>query len=217
MKPNTMKNQLIFSMVVAATLLIACQPPVTFNKPQPADVNSISNFPKRLQGKYLSTADGSVLQISYNSMIRIYDYDAKVHISQLDSNLQLIGDTLFDLRINKGSLAMIEGDSVLQHFHETDTLFRIDELNVLKKYKGYYFINIFILPETWQVQELEFSRGKLTLACINDKEDINQLKELTDSPQDTVPYVFSPTKMQFRSFVRNEGFREKEIFEKVRE
>jgi len=212
-----MERKFFFSMVGAITLMFACQPPVTFNKPQPADVNSLGSFPKRIQGKYLCTADRSVLQINDNTMIRIYDYDAKVHISQPDSNLQLIGDTLFDLRINKGTLAIIEGDSVLQHFHETDTLFRIDELNVLKKYKGYYFVNIFTLPNTWQVKELEFRRGTLSLASINKKEDIDQLKEINESPQDTVPYVFSPTKKQFRSFMRNEGFRERETFEKIGE
>lgn len=213
--PIQMKRFFICSVFLVAILLFACQPPVTFDTPQPADVKSISSFPARLQGKYLNSADSSLLQITSSSIIRIYDYDLKTHVSQIDSTKQLIGDTLFDLVTNKGAIVHFEGDSIVQHVNETDTLFRIDAMNVLKKYKGYYFANILVHPSKWQVKELDFSRGSLTIASINKKEDIQQLKTLTGSVNDTVPYVFSPTKKQFRQFIRNDGFRNQEMFVKI--
>ncbi|MEI6062420.1 MAG: hypothetical protein WCR72_17095, partial [Bacteroidota bacterium] len=121
----------------------------------------------------------------------------------------------FDLKTSKGICVRIEGDSIVIHVNETDTLFAMDTLNVLKKFKGYYFVNIFKEPANWQVMKLDLSRSTLTLSSINRKEDIDQLKAITETSQDTVPYVFSPTKKQFRQFIRNEGFRDTEKFNRI--
>jgi hypothetical protein len=198
-----------FLFCMVALLVQSCQPAAIFDKPQPADVAALSAFPKRIQGKYLSQDDGSQLQITARSAIRIYDFYEKSHVSQLDSNQQIIGDTLFDLKTNKGELIQIEG--------EIDTLFTIDDVNILKKFKGYYFMNIYMPPNTWQVKEMEFKRGRLKLSSISPKEDVEQLKTLTETAQDTMPYVFSPTRKQFKKFVRNEGFRDVEAFMKIQE
>jgi hypothetical protein len=211
-----MQKQMYFSLTLATLFMFACQPPVAFEKPQPADVAALGGFPKRIQGTYISLNDSSFLQITANSILKTYEFYQKAHLSQLDSNQQIIGDTLFDLRTNKGELIQIEGDSILLHINVKDTLFNIDELNVLKKFKGYYFVNIYLPPDSWQVKELEFSHGKLTLKSINKKEDIDQLKLLTESSRDTMSYIFSPTRKQFKQFVGNEGFRDQEEFKKIK-
>jgi hypothetical protein len=194
---------------------LSCQPPVAFDKPQPDDVAALGRFPERIQGKYLSSWDSSFLQITASSMIRTYNFYHKVHLSQLDSNQQIIGDSLFNLKTNKGELVQIEGDSIAEHVYDTDTLFMIDEFNQLKKFKGYYFVNIYMPPDRWQVKKLEFSHGKLTLSSISLKADLEQLKEITETTVDTIPYVFSPSRRQFKKFVRNEGFRDNEEFVKI--
>jgi hypothetical protein len=212
-----MQKKVYFFLNLASIVLFACQAPVTFKEPQPKDVASLGGFPQRMQGKYLSSEDNTLLRVTSNSMIRIYDFDQKLHLSQLDSNLQIIGDTLFDLRTNTGQVISVEGDSLTMHIHEQDTLFKIDDLNVLKKFKGYYFMNIYVPTDTWKVQELEFSQGRLILSSINPKKDLAQLKVLTESTQDTAPYIFSPTRKQFKQFVRNEGFRDREVFWEIGE
>ena len=210
-----MKKLMYFLLFMAGLFLYACEPPAVFEKPQPPDVAALGEFPKRIQGKYLSSEDSSFLQITSGSLIRCYDFNLKIHVTQLESNQQIIGDTLFDLKTNKGELIQIEGDSVVTHINETDTLFMIDELNVLKKFKGYYFVNIYIPPDTWEVKKLEFSRGRLILSSISPKEDIAQLKAITETTQDTTLHVFAPTRKQFKKFVRNEGFRDNEEFVKI--
>lgn len=212
-----MQKQLYFLFTIVAISILACQPMATFDKPQPADVASIREFPKRIQGKYLCPNDSSLLQITANSMIRTYDFYQKVHITQLDSTQQIIGDSLFDLASSKGQLIQFEGDSIVEHINETDTFFMIDNLNVLKKFKGYYFANIYMFQNNWHVRKLELSQGKLKLSDINQKEDIAQLKAITETAQDTAPYVFSPTRNEFKKFVRNDGFRNSEEFIKIRE
>jgi len=211
-----MQKRLYFSLTLVAILLFACQPPVTFTEPQPNDVAALVGFPKRIQGKYLSSEDSSILQITGNSMIRIYDFNQKLHLSQLDSTQQIIGDSLFDLITNIGQLIEIEGDSVVMHINEADTLFDIDAQNVLKKFKGYYFVNILTPPDTWQVKKLEFSRGKLILSSISQNEDLVKLKDHSENTQDTVPYVFSLSGKKFKKFVRDKGFRDSEEFLKIR-
>jgi len=212
-----MQKQWYFSFTMASFFLFACQPTVTFDKPQPADVASIREFPKRIQGKYLCPNDSSLLQITASSVIRTYDFYQKVHVSQIDSTQQIIGDSLFDLASSKGQLIQFEGDSIVEHVNETDTLFMIDKLNVLKKFKGYYFLNNYFSENAWQVQKLAFSKEALILSSLNKTEDLDQLRLLSESQQDTTPYDFSPTRQQFKKFVRNEGFRDSEQFIKIRE
>ena len=203
---------LVLSLVF---ILFACQP-VTFTEPQPKNVAELTAFPARLHGKYLNAGDSSLLQITASSMIISYRYDEKIHVSQLDSTEQLIGDTLFDMVTARGKLIRIEGDSIVKPVSGSDTLFNINEKNVLKKFKGYYFLNTSDSPGNWQVQKLELAKGKLTLSSLNAKEDLDQLIEITEYPQDTTAYVFTPSKQQFKKFVRNQGFRESSVYFKIK-
>lgn len=200
--------------LMLALILSACKP-VTFTEPQPKDVAALDAFPARLHGKYLNSSDSSLLQITSLSMILSYQYDEKIHVSQLDTTEQLIGDTLFDMLTAKGELIRIEGDSIVKHISGSDTLFAIDAQHVLKKLKGHYFLNTSDSPDNWQVQKLELAKGKLTLSSLNAKEDLDQLVEITEYPQDTTAFVFSPSRKQFKEFVRKQGFRQKEEFWKV--
>jgi hypothetical protein len=51
------------------------------------------------------------------------------------------------------------------------------------------------------------------LSSISTIHDIENLKEITETPQDTVPpYKFSATKKQFKQFIKNDGFSDSEYF-----
>ena len=206
-----MKKISVLLVLSLVFILFACQP-VTFTEPQPKNVAELHAIPARLQGKYLNASDSSLLQITASSMIISYRYEEKIHVSQLDSTEQLIGDTLFDMLTARGKLIRIEGDSIVKPVSGSDTLFAIDAKHVLKKFKGYYFLNTSNSPDNWQVQKLELAKGRLTLSSLNTKEDLDQLVEITQYPQDTTAYVFSPTRKQFKKFVRNQGFRDSEVF-----
>lgn len=211
-----MKTRLIFTAVTLAVILYACQQ-VAFTDPQPKDVAALKAFPARLRGNYLNSDDSTLLQITAQNMVRIYNYEEKIHVSQLDSNEQIIGDSLFDTETNTGQPIRIEGDSLVRRVSGSDTLFAIGTQNVLKKYKGCYFLNSLLSADTWQVQKLELSRGKLTLSNINSKDDLAQLKEITETPQDTMPVAFSLTRQQFKNFVQNDGFRDRETFYRLKQ
>jgi hypothetical protein len=199
--------------IIILTSLVACAPPVTFNEPQPTNTDNLSEFPNRLQGHYLSSADSSALIIDAKTIQRIYDFDYTIHSSQIDSNSRLSGDTIINLTTNTREIVQRDGDSLVTHINYIDTLFQIDYDNVVRKFKGFYFLNKRVDKESWEVKKIELSKGQLIVSSISSKEDIENLKTITESTQDTVaPYNFAATKKQFKEFVKNKGFTDSEKF-----
>jgi hypothetical protein len=199
--------------IIILTSLVACAPPVTFNEPQPTNTDNLSEFANRLQGHYLSSADSSVLIIDAKTIQRIYDFDYKIHPSQIDSNSRLSGDTIINVTTNTREILKRAGDSLVTHINYIDTLFQIDYDNVVRKFKGFYFLNKRLDKESWEVKKIELSKGQLIVSSISSKEDIENLKAITESTQDTVaPYNFAATKKQFKEFVKNKGFTDSEKF-----
>jgi hypothetical protein len=208
-----MKRLKIISPFIILTSLFACEPSVTFNEPQPANTDNLSKFPKNIQGQYLSLVDNSTLSISDKLIQRIYDYDYKVHTNQLDSTSQISGDTIIDLKTNEKTIIKHNGDSLIIHVYSIDTLFQMDYDNVVRKFKGYYFLNTRYDKTSWEVKKIQLSRGQLVISRISTKQDIDNLKEITETPTDTVPvYKFTVTKKQFKKFIKNEGFSDSETF-----
>ncbi len=206
------KLQLLLTIIVL-TGLIACEPSVRFTEPQPIDKDNLSKFPNRLQGKYLSITDSSSLNITEKQIIKTYDFNYKINSNQLDSTIILSEDTLIDLETNERILIIQEEDSLLIHIHNVDTLFQMNKDNVVRKYKGYYFLNTCNDKTSWFVEKVELSKGQLTISRISTKQDIDNLKEITETPQDTIaPYNFTVTKKQFKEFIKNEGFSKSEKF-----
>lgn len=208
-----MKRLKLISTFIILTALFACEPPVTFNEPQPTNTENLSKFPKRLHGQYFSLADNSTLSISDKLIQRTYDYDYKVHPNQLDSNSRLLDDTIIDLTTNEKTVVKRDGDSLITHIHYIDTLFQIDYDNVVRKFKGYYFLNTRYDKSSWEVKKIQLVKGQLLISSISTKEDIENLKEITETATDTIPpYRFTATKKQFKKFIKNDGFSDNETF-----
>lgn len=208
-----MKRLKLISTFIILTSLFACEPPATFNEPQPTDIDNLSKFPKRLQGQYLSLADSSTLSISDKLIQRFYDFDYKIHPSQLDSTSRLSGDTIIDLKTNEKHLIKRVGDSLITHVHYIDTLFQMDYDNVVRKFKGYYFLNTRYDKTSWEVKKIQLAKGQIVISSISSKLDIENLKEITETPLDTIPpYKFTATKKQFKKFIKNDGFSDSETF-----
>lgn len=195
------------------TSLFSCEPPVTFTEPQPVDTDNLSKFPNRIKGHYLSLSDSSTLTISDNLIERTYDFDYKIHPNQLDSIARLSGDTLINIETNERVLIKRNGDSLMIHVHNVDTLFQMDYDNVIRKFKGYYFLNTRYDKTSWSVEKLQLSKGQLIISGISTEQDIESLKEITETANDTVlNYSFTTTKRQFKKFVKKDGFRDSETF-----
>jgi len=208
-----MKRIKFITTIIILSSMVACAPPVTFNEPQPTDTDNLAEFPNRLQGHYLSSADSSALIIDSKTVQRIYDFYYKIHSRQIDTNSRLSGDTIINLTTNTREIVKRDGDSLVTHIIYIDTLFQIDYDNVVRKFKGFYFLNKRLDKDSWEVKKIELSKGQLIVSSISSKEDIENLKAITESTQDTVaPYNFAATKKQFKEFVKSKGFTDSEKF-----
>jgi hypothetical protein len=138
-----------------------------------------------------------------------------MHSSEVDSSFKISGDLITDVENNVSYPFKRDGDSLIISVHQIDTLINLNLKDIAKKYKGYYFLNKFYEDAKWEVKKIELSKGELTLSSISSEEDINNLKTITESPQDSVaPYKFTPTKKQFKEFVKSGGFKQGKKFVK---
>ena len=69
-----MKHLQFYCLAIILTALFACEPPITFDAPQPVDVDNLTKFPKRLKGKFISLADSSFLLITDNLIVREHHF-----------------------------------------------------------------------------------------------------------------------------------------------
>ncbi len=211
-----MKLLRFISTIVVLTCFIACEPTVTFNEPQPADTENLTKFPKRLQGEYLSLEDSSNLFILEKVIIRTYYSESILHPTQLKNiSATLSGDTVIDNPTNEKTVITFIGDSIKLPITCLDTIFQLDYDNVVRKFKGYYFLNTRYDKTNWEVKKVELTKGRLVISSISTKLEIENLKEITESPNDTVPpHNFKPTKKQFKEFIKSDGFNDSETFVK---
>lgn len=208
-------KKFLFTGIIIATFIGSCEPPATFEQPQPADTKSLSTIPERIRGDYLSADQASTLTISDNQIYRTYDFDYKVHKDSLPPAKKLIADTLVDTISGAKEIVLVKGDTVLQHVHETDTLFSLSTDNLLKQFKGYYFLNKRYGEKQWTVQKLSLKNGALTVGNISEKDDIDRLKAITETVSDTASKHFNLTRKQFKAFLQKNGFSDEETFTKI--
>jgi len=133
---NNLRNFLIIS------LLAACgekEPGVVFTEPQPKGIENLAEIPDKLQGEYMSVDNGSVLRIEEKFIQRTFDYEEKYLKNELDSNVRLVGDTVINITTNEKTLVIVKGDTLVAHFHNVDTIFKLNYDNVVRKYKGIIF------------------------------------------------------------------------------
>jgi hypothetical protein len=203
------------SILAIALMLcfLSCDPLVTFTTPQPTGADNLSEIPNRLQGEYFSFDNGSVLRINEKVIQRSYDFEVKSHKDQLSNDEQLSGDTLFNMSTQRKTPVKIEGDSLITRFHFVDTIFQISEKNILRKFKGYYFLNMLYSENSWEVRKLQLSKGELTVSSIRGQDDIDHLKKIAESANDTVPpYRFTANRKQLKKYIKDEGFSMTETF-----
>ena len=204
-------------LIITAHIFQGCEPAATFDKPQPDNVKSLTSFPQRLQGNYLSTDQASIVTITDNIITRHYDFDYKEHKDSIGSSYKIVGDTLVNLTDGTREKILIKGDTLIQHANWIDTLFSLSTDNILKHFKGYYFLNNRYNDNAWEVKELSLKKGVLTVGNIADKDDIQKLKGITETTDDTTSTHFTLTKRQFKTFIKQEGFGEQEVFNRMTE
>ena len=105
-------------------------------------------------------------------------------------------------------------DSLITNYVFSDTIFKIGKTAVLKKFKGYLFLNKQTEnSEFWNVEKLQLSKGVVKLSNIETLTELELLKNITEKKSDTTkPFNVKPTKRQFREFINSNGFSNGKIY-----
>lgn len=200
-----MKTKVLIFVLAISTIIISCEKHLAvFTESQPVKVNTIKEIPNNLLGYYINIENNQLIKIEKNNIIKrqtILDSINKKDYSTLNQfdkeGYKSISDTLF-----------------IKQFEIVDTIFDFKKNDILKKYKGSYYLNRYYEDSFWAVSRLQFKKNYIILSEIENESDINLLDELTNqNNKDSIyPKSFKLDKKQFKEFVKRNGFSENEIF-----
>jgi hypothetical protein len=204
--------------LVLLVLLSSCEPQVRFEVPQPEGKQDERKVPAKLLGTYISDHGSTKLMIYPGLIVKsAVGYDT-AFISELDSADRQTFKSDTSIVGEEGLLkygATIRGDSIFQQFEIRDTLLELSSGDVLRKFKGYYFINRRISDNRWNVLRLRKGKNGVSIGSVTSPEEIAALREITGVSSDTV-FDFKPSRKELRKFVDDNGFSSEEIFIKTK-
>jgi hypothetical protein len=201
-------------ILLATLVLVSCGDLVRFEEPQPAGQSNEKRIPSTLVGQYLSLADSAKLTITNGLIVKciISGFSGKVDSVDLKG---IKGDTAYSTIENDVEIGVrVKGDSAFLRWNTYDTILNVLRGDILRKYKGHYFLNEQLSPNSWRVTTLQKIDNGLTLGTISTKDDINNLREVTETKSDTI-FSFRPTKREMRKFLKEKGFSDRDTFIKV--
>ena len=209
-----MKN---LTILLLALLLISCKEPlVQFSETQPENSRSLKFFPNKLIGNYYDSENEIDLEITNSMIIKKSTLKDTFNVKVLSEVEVLKGNTLVNTKTFEKTFVKKLNDTLFTNVLFKDTIFSINKENVLKKMKGYYFLNIKHSENNWVVKKLYLKNGLLNLNDISTKEEIEMLEEITETKKDSSEtFVIKPTKKQFREFVKKNGFSKGEVYIKI--
>lgn len=206
--------------IVALSLfstLFGCGPKVSFTEPMPPGEKDLSKIPLRYRGDYIND-DGSVfIHIDNKIIVKEYDYNIRIHRDSMTFWDSLSGDTLWDKYVGSSRVVSIDSNGfVSYHVNEEETVFAMDLGHQARKFKGRLFLNYPWGESNWTVEQVQLQKGILTFGTISSQAEIEALNESVENTSDTVATTYSPTKKQFKSFVKSEGFGYDEQYHRIR-
>ena len=163
-----------------------------------------------MQGEFIADDQASVVTISDDLILRKYDYIVKTTKDSIPFPFHLRNDTLFSNENGDSVFATnvkVTGDTIITNVRYIDTLFMLSDSSVLKKFKGYYFLNERFNRDntcTWSVRKLLVEKGVLTITEIGTPKDLDDLRTITETA-DSTQTNFAPSRKQFKQFLKTEG------------
>ncbi|MBS1489469.1 MAG: hypothetical protein JSS93_02980 [Bacteroidetes bacterium] len=200
-------------------ILASCVDVARFEVPQPEGVKDEKSISKKWIGKYLNLTDSTLLLVTQEMIIKITSSNTKEALSKIDSADLMKMRTLKQGRGEAGfghSITdfKIDGDSIFYHTTTSDTLYFQSEKFKVRRFKGYYFLNKQIAPGSWEVYKIEKVKEGITVGTISTKQELNELRAVTETYSDTV-YRFRPTRKQFKKLLQENGFKTEQKFLRI--
>lgn len=195
-------------------LFISCEEDeVTFTEPQPNQTGSLKEIPINLTGKYFDDDNNVELNIYNKIILKTFVSTDTFNINELSEDEIIKNDSLFNKKSFQQYLLKKINDSLFSGYRISDTIFNLERKDLLKKYKGFYFLNYFNSENNWSVNKLSYRKGIININGITTENEIKILEDITQTNRDTlIPYIASPTRKQFKEFIKQNGFTKGETY-----
>jgi len=192
---------------------------VRFESAQPSGVKASQSFNKKMKGAYrnCSNSDDQII-ISDRLILNLRKFKFKSHRNDLefDSSITVNKNKdaeLISLLTSKGYDIEIYGDTIKGSITNTDTIFQISDNQVLKKFKGNYFLNYRAGEKFWKVNSLNRNKDTLFIGQISPSDSLLHYdfvvkhEEFDDSTQKTTTdYALNPSKKEFKELMKSNSF-----------
>ena len=210
---------ILFSLFILTTY----GPQVKFVQPQPKDGKNLTRIPREYYGQYSCNTDSSILVIDSTSVVsywiseEIVPRDSIVEIER-DLKLTIKRDTQIyvpEKRENWLSNGLyldikFKDDSVKVNVKAENRMFEISDSQLVRKYRGYCFLNTQTTDGIWLVKVLHLKGNTLNFDDLLDTEQVKKLKGVTRvaGPIDTLKnepkeYYLNPSRRELRRILRN--------------
>jgi hypothetical protein len=207
-----------FILAILISLLCSCKRtyPATFSEAQPADVESLSKIPKILHGRYLDPVDSLELIIDEEIIKTSFTFKFKISNDDIKNTDKRSKDSVTNPETPYRITNTQDPDSVFIVDEYIDTIFHLSQNHIIKKFNGSFFISSKIDVAGWGVKRLEISKGNIVLSYLSDELDIESLSKITGrSLEPNGQNLITLTKKEFKSFVKDGGFRSRVNYVKM--
>ncbi|MGE0077947.1 MAG: hypothetical protein AB7S48_08825 [Bacteroidales bacterium] len=212
----------IFISLFGLFVLTTCGPQVKFTQPQPKDGKNLSYIPVEYYGKYLDTSDSSFLEIDSVSVTTKWlskEIIPRDSIAAIEKELELTikRDTQICLTEKRGNWlsnrvnvdVQFIGDSVKIDAIAENRMFEISDSQLVRKYRGFCFLNTQTPEGVWLVKVLCLKDNKLDFDDILDSEQSKKLKGITrvagpidSAKNEPSEYYLNPSRRELRRILR---------------
>ena len=200
----------LFAGILFFLNIQSCESPIIFTEPQPLDLRSRDQFQARYQGKYFCDADSAWVHITSTTFYKEKPYDFEIERSELDtmSGVRIEPNRIYIEAYDQYAQISIFNDSIVKGvFNLRDTIFEINDYQVLKYYKGRQILNTKLPDGHWEVDILSMDdAGNLSFLWTVLPDDIKKLEAITPVkriPNEEERYIISPTRMEFKEILKS--------------
>lgn len=201
-------------------------PDLSFEEPQPSGDRDENKFKRKYQGTYLCLGDSSILTIDKNKIIQEWHIVAKLTKAQLDTTegIEIKDGLLYSEDSEEPLPVEFIGDTAILTYDFDKTIFQLSDDQVLRYFKGLYFLNFREPDNLWTVKTLTLDKeGILTISRIYGGEDeiqkikdMTTVEEITDKEGKVVDYKVRPTKKELKEIMKSDLFKEGTRFQKIK-
>lgn len=186
---------------------------ISFTNAQPEGKSNLKEFPSKIFGIYRNYDTQEELTINKNTIIST-KFVTDTFPSRLKDSLK--DEKLFNSNYRFNKFETLKNDSILVTYEVIDTIFDIKK-NILKKFKGHYFLNYKRDSLEWNVKKLSFNKNILNLNSIETKNEIKIMEAVMalKSSDSISKLVVKPTKKQFKEFINKSGFKNGDSYLKI--